>query len=220
MKTQYLETIKKFEGFTAQAKWDFAQHSNGYGTKALYPGEVIDKVDAEHRFAAEVASARAAVQRFAPSLDEGTAAALTSLTFNAGPRWMNSGLGAAIKAGDLEGAKRVFVQYVHAGGQRLAGLEARRAAEVQWFGQSQSAGPEVAREVSEASMPQVAAATGKGTAELEDVRGVFAPTMPSRSDWRPSTSLPWPSDALTQGFLLETLSIILAAHRSLNDRDG
>ncbi len=141
MKAQFLEAIKRFEGFTAKAQWDVAQNSNGYGTKALYPGEVIDKVDAEHRFSSEIASAKAAVARFAPGLDEGTSAALTSLTFNAGPGWMRSGLGAAIKAGDLESAKQVFVQYIHAGGQRLAGLEARRAVEVQWIGQPQSAMP-------------------------------------------------------------------------------
>ena len=138
MRDDYLNAIKRFEGWTETAKWDYAQNSNGYGTKALFAGEVISRAEAEARFAAEIAEAQAAVAKFAPDLDEGTSAALTSLTFNAGPGWMRSGLGASIKAGDLEAAKVAFVKYVNAGNQRLAGLEARRAAEVQWFGKEKS----------------------------------------------------------------------------------
>lgn len=220
MKTQYIEAIKRFEGFTAKAKWDFAQNTNGYGTKALYPGEVIGKEDAEHRFAAEVAGAKAAVARFAPGLDEGTAAALTSLTFNAGPGWMHSGLGAAVKAGDLEAAKNVFVQYVHAGGQRLPGLEARRASEVQWIGQQQPAAQEGAdRGGNVGTLPGVPAEAKDVSAEREDVRAAATSAMDSYPAARPGSAVPGPSDALAHVFLLETIAIVLAARRSRQDHD-
>lgn len=218
MNTQYLERIKQFEGFTAKAKWDFAQESNGYGTKALYPGEVIDTVEAEYRFAKEIAAARAAVDRFAPHLDEGTAAALTSLTFNAGSAWMRSGLGAAIKAGDLEGAKQVFVQYVHAGGQRLAGLEARRAAEVQWIGQHPSVELQISRDGSNTGTSTVTVVGAGRDGALRGGEG-SADTVPPgvETAGRPDAPAARAGEVLAQALLLETIGIVLAARRSQND---
>ena len=130
----YLSAIKSFEGFTPQAKWDYAQHSNGYGTKALYPGEAISPEEAERRFAAEIAVARDIVEKHAQGWDEGTKAALTSLTFNAGTRWISSGLGDAVRNGDIEGVRDRFVQYSKAQGEVLPGLLKRRLAEVDWIG--------------------------------------------------------------------------------------
>lgn len=125
---KYLDAIKGFEGFTPRAKWDYAQSSNGYGTKALYEGEVIDRAEAERRFKAEIKAAYDIVERFAPSLDDGSKAALTSLTYNAGTAWTKSGLGNAIRSGDIETAKTIFQQYNRAGGEVLAGLQSRRNA--------------------------------------------------------------------------------------------
>lgn len=134
MNPVYLDTIRRFEGFTDRAQWDYAQHTNGYGTRALYPGEVIDKAEAERRFQSEIADARKVVDRFAPNADEGTKAALTSLTFNAGTTWTKSGLGEAVRAGDLDTARTLFQQYTKAGGETLSGLVARRMAEAAWIG--------------------------------------------------------------------------------------
>ncbi len=134
MHQSYLAAIKTFEGFTSQAKWDYAQHSNGYGTKALYPGEAISPDEAERRFAAEIAVARNIVEKHAQGWDEGTKAALTSLTFNAGTKWISSGLGDALRSGDIEGVRERFVQYSTAQGEVLPGLLKRRLAEVDWIG--------------------------------------------------------------------------------------
>jgi lysozyme len=134
MHQSYLAAIKTFEGFTPQAKWDYAQHSNGYGTKALYPGEAISPEEAERRFAAEIAIARGIVEKHAAGWDEGTKAALTSLTFNAGTRWISSGLGEAVRNGDIEGVRERFVQYSKAQGEELPGLVKRRLAELDWIG--------------------------------------------------------------------------------------
>ncbi len=139
MDARYLGLIKRFEGYQAQAKWDYAQFTNGYGTKAAHAGEVIDRAEAERRFDDELSKAAAVVDRFAPGLDGGTRAALTSLTFNAGTRWMQSGLGAAVRSGDLDQARDIFVQYTKAGGEELSGLVKRRLEEVTWFEDGQGA---------------------------------------------------------------------------------
>lgn len=129
----YIDAIKGFEGFTPKAQWDYAQNSNGYGTKALYPGEVINQTEAIDRLHRELGNAAAQVDKRFPDLPEGHRAALTSLTYNAGPGWMNGGLGAAVGAGDWDTAQRLFTGYNHAGGQVLPGLTARRNAEAGWF---------------------------------------------------------------------------------------
>lgn len=129
-----LARLRKLEGFTPRASWDYAQHSNGYGTRAQYPGEVIDQQEAERRLRTEVANAENSVDRFAPNLDPGTRAALVSLTYNAGPKWQSEGLGRAIQTGDLAAARSIFTQYNRAGGQVNDGLVNRRNQEVAWPG--------------------------------------------------------------------------------------
>jgi len=139
--SDYLDKIKKFEGFYAKPYWDYKQWTSGYGTRAAGPNDVVDQAEAERRLQAEIANAAGLVDRFAPNLDPGTRAALTSLTFNAGGKWMESGLGQAIKSGDMDRARATFLQYANAGGQRLPGLANRRAAEVAWFGQQPTNDP-------------------------------------------------------------------------------
>jgi len=134
MHHSYLDAIKSFEGFTPKAQWDYAQFSNGYGTKALYAGEAISPEEAERRFTAEIEIARNIVEKHAAGWDEGTKAALTSLTFNAGTRWISSGLGEAVRNHDIDGVKERFAQYNKAGGEVLPGLMRRRLAELDWIG--------------------------------------------------------------------------------------
>ena len=130
----FLDTIKRFEGFAEVAKWDYAQFTNGYGTRALHEGEKITPQEADRRFREEIAQAERFVEKHAAHWDAGTKAALTSLTFNAGTRWAYSGLGEAVRAGNVEAVKDRFVQYVKAGGEVLPGLVARRQEEVRWIG--------------------------------------------------------------------------------------
>jgi lysozyme len=155
MDQSYLSAIKTFEGFTPQAKWDYAQHSNGFGTKALYPGEAISPEEAEKRFVAEIKIARDIVEKHAQGWDEGTKAALTSLTFNAGTRWISGGLGDAVRSGDIEGVRERFVQYSKAQGEVLPGLLKRRLAELDWIGSG-----------TEGAKPGVQAATLAGPAPM------------------------------------------------------
>lgn len=136
MHSRHLESIQAFEGFTRQAKWDYAQFTNGFGTKALHPGEQITVEEARRRFAAEIEQARAFVEKHAAGWDEGTKAALTSLTFNAGTKWATSGLGEAVRDHDIEAVRSRFLTYTRAGGEELPGLVRRRLAEVTWIGEA------------------------------------------------------------------------------------
>ena len=152
-----MDAIKRFEGFAARSHWDYAQNTNGFGTRAQFPGEVIDHAEAEKRFRSEIAAAHRIVEKFAPNLDEGSKAALTSLTFNAGAAWTRSGLGEAIKSGDIATARNIFLEYNKAGGETLTGLVARRSVEAAWFGQQEvSSNPEVmARGIPATAVPTV-----------------------------------------------------------------
>lgn len=154
----YLDAIKKFEGFSAEARWDYAQNSNGYGTRARYAGEVIDKAEADRRFEGEIKKAADFVDRFAPGLDDGSRAALTSLTYNAGTAWSQSGLGEAVSSGDIDKARSLFLQYHKAGGSAVDGLVQRRLQEVAWFGSgaadAQSSSIVAASQPSAAAVPE------------------------------------------------------------------
>jgi GH24 family phage-related lysozyme (muramidase) len=133
-----LDAIKGFEGYSAAPAWDYKQSSSGYGTKAQPGDENIppDQLKAVHeqRFLEETSKAAASVDAFNPNLPPGVRAALTSLTYNAGPGWQQSGLGQAIKSGDYDKAREIFLQYNKAGGEVNPGLVARRQKEAAWFG--------------------------------------------------------------------------------------
>lgn len=135
---EYLDAIKGFEGYSPNAAWDYKQSSSGYGTKAQPGDENIppDQLRAIHeqRFQDEVAKASAHVDSINPNLPPGVKAALTSLTYNAGPGWSQSGLGELVRAGDLQGAQAKLQEYNKAGGEVNPGLVARRAKEAAWFG--------------------------------------------------------------------------------------
>lgn len=149
-----VNSVKGSEGYNPKPYWDYKQWTNGYGTRAQGPNDVIDKGGAEKRLAEELSKAQAIVDQHAPDAPPGVKKALTSLTFNAGDKWTRSGLGAAVKAGDYDTAQQKFMQYVKADGQTLPGLVQRRQKEAQWF--SQQGQPQQAQQPA-----QVADASGQ-----------------------------------------------------------
>jgi GH24 family phage-related lysozyme (muramidase) len=130
---EYLDAIRKSEGYTAKPFWDYKQWTSGYGTRASGPDDVADKATHDQRFSDEIGKASSYVDSVAPNAPDGVKAALTSLTFNAGNGWANSGLGAAVRAGDYTTARDHFLQYNKAGGEFNQGLADRRAREAAWF---------------------------------------------------------------------------------------
>ena len=127
-----INKVKQFEGYEAIPKWDYKQHSSGWGTRAQ-PGERPSREEHEQRLRNELGKAAEFVDANVPNLPEGVRNAMISLTFNAGGSWANSGLGSQLRAGDYEGAKQSFLRYNKAGGQTLSGLADRRAAEAAMF---------------------------------------------------------------------------------------
>jgi GH24 family phage-related lysozyme (muramidase) len=126
--------VKQFEGCSPRAFWDYRQYSIGYGTRAVSPHETIDcETEAEQRLIIELGQAQTQVDALGAPLTAAQRAALTSLTFNAGASWMQSGLGEAVRAGNWIRARGIFLQYVRANGEVLEGLARRRRAEAAWF---------------------------------------------------------------------------------------
>jgi GH24 family phage-related lysozyme (muramidase) len=159
-----INAVKGFEGYAARPKWDYRQYTSGFGTRASGPSEVIDRATAESRLQDALRGAAGQVDAAFPGLSPGTRNALTSLTYNAGPGWMKSGLGDAIRAGDMDRAKTIFGQYNHAGGAVSDGLTARRTQEASWFDQAPPRPP--------MSIPQQAPQMGGAPLPL------FAPQQP------------------------------------------
>jgi len=182
---QYLDAIKGSEGYTPSAQWDYKQSSSGYGTKAQPGDENIppDQLKAVHeqRFSDEVGKAAAAVDSFAPNLPPGVRAALTSLTYNAGPGWQQSGLGQAVKSGDFDKAQQIFLQYNKAGGEVNPGLVARRQREAQWFGGNPQAMPQTAQ-ASPAAAPSAPLAPPLAITPQLPSAPVFAPPPQQAQD--------------------------------------
>jgi GH24 family phage-related lysozyme (muramidase) len=126
--------IKKTEGLSLKAYWDYKQYSIGYGTKATSATEVITEAEAVARLTVEIDKAEKLAEKVIPAgAPIGVKQALTDLTYNAGSGWEEAGLGTAVKASDWAKAKESILQYNHAGGVVNAGLTARREAEVSWF---------------------------------------------------------------------------------------
>jgi lysozyme len=136
-----VSAVQGFEGFAPKASWDYRQYSNGYGTRASAPGEVIDQSTANQRLMGELGKAQGQVDALGVQMPPGVRNALTSLTFNAGPGWMGSSLGQAVKSGNWDAARSIFLTYNKAGGKELPGLTERRQAEAGWFGGMPSGSP-------------------------------------------------------------------------------
>jgi len=127
---EFLQSVKDFEGFAPRAQWDYKQNTNGWGTRAQYPGEVIGRDEANRRLQDELWKASQHVDRMGVPMSPGWRNALTDLTFNAGPGWQGAGLGHAVRSGDWDTARNLFSQYNKAGGQVSPALVRRRAADL------------------------------------------------------------------------------------------
>ena len=164
------DRIKQFEGYTAKPAWDYKQWSVGYGTRASGPDDIVDEAEAARRLDAELAPAAAIVAKAAPNVSPGWAEALTSLTYNAGDKWTRSGLGDAIRAGDMTLARELFLQYDKAGGEPLPGLKKRRLTELSW---TDSPDGSKTAPGGASAVPAIALAAAPQTAASEAPRGLL-----------------------------------------------
>lgn len=204
----YLTAIKKFEGFTQKATWDYAQYTNGYGTRAASPNETITKAEAAQRFKSEIGEAASLVDRFAPNLDHGTKSALTSLTFNAGTAWMKSGLGSAVQNGDLERAREIILLYNKAGGEVLPGLVARRKVEASWIGVAADPAAKAAGAAQENATLARAAPVSSAAEAANSIAKAADPGWTRSAPGASMISRGYASDASTQLMAKMTLDVL------------
>ncbi len=127
-----IDFLKRQEGYNPRAYGDYKQNSIGWGTRAQYPGEVIDEAEAERRLQGETSKVaewlRANVK---VPLAQNQVDALTSAGYNLGTG--PAGLGRLlpdINAGNWDSVAARLPSFNKAGGQVNPGLVKRRAAEV------------------------------------------------------------------------------------------
>ncbi|EPC6044017.1 lysozyme [Serratia ureilytica] len=130
--------IQRFEGLRLQAYQDsVGVWTIGYGWtqpvagRKVGAGMAIDVATAERLLVCGVAQFERGVERLvAVTITQGQFDALVSFAYNLGLRALeNSTLLRRLNAGDRQGAADQFGRWVNAGGVRLDGLVARRAAE-------------------------------------------------------------------------------------------
>ncbi|CAH5338753.1 lysozyme [Serratia marcescens] len=130
--------IKRFEGLRLQAYQDsVGVWTIGYGWtqpvagRKIGAGMAIDATTAERLLVCGIAQFEQGVERrVTVPITQGQFDALVSFAYNLGLRALeNSTLLRRLNAGDRQGAADEFGRWVNAGGVRLDGLVARRAAE-------------------------------------------------------------------------------------------
>lgn len=174
-----IDEIKRSEGFDT-GTWDYKQYSTGYGTRARYPGERLSPEEANARLSSELMPQWEKIQAFAPSAPEGVRGALLSLSHNAGPGWMQAGLGKALAAGDMDTARQRFLQYTKAGGQDLPALVDRRQREASWWGGAPSGSAVASAPAKKSDTPYAAAAApGRTGSTQTDNNAPFAVALPA-----------------------------------------
>jgi lysozyme len=133
---EYMDRVKKFEGWNPRAYPDYKQWSVGYGTRAQSPGEVIDRQEGERRLGVELQKAEGYVKGMGVPMSPRQQDALTDLTYNAGPGWQRWALGDAVRRGDWTRAQQLYqntATTVNNGARVLPGLVNRRAQMAPWL---------------------------------------------------------------------------------------
>ncbi len=137
-----IELIKRFEGLRLKAYQDsVGVWTIGYGWtqpvdgKKVGPVMEIDQVTADRLLKCGVVQYEQGVNQLVKArITQGQFDALVSFAYNLGLRSLStSTLMKKLNAGDKQGAADEFGKWVNAGGKRLDGLVARRAAEREMF---------------------------------------------------------------------------------------
>ena len=132
-----LELIRKYEGCKFAAYlYSVGIPTIGYGhTAGVKMGDICTQEQADSWLEADVQVAvRCVAQSVTGMLAQGQIDALTSFVFNLGCGALRgSTLLRKLNAGDDDAAAQQFLKWDHAGGKVVAGLSARREAEMELF---------------------------------------------------------------------------------------
>jgi len=151
-----VDLIKGFEGFSPKAYPDYAQYSNGYGTKAKFPTEEITEEEAERRLMDEIAKFSGIVERFNSvhkkyNWNSNQKNALTSFIYNLGPGALDQVTDNGKR--DNDQIADAMLQYNKAGGRVLSMLTRRRRVEADLFKSSAGVDESKPTSLSQASPP-------------------------------------------------------------------
>ena len=137
------ELIRRHEGFRSQPYYDPAGlPTRGYGELlSSTPGadlsqfSAVSESEANQQLAQRIQELERQIDQLVQvPINQNQRAALTSFAYNVGTNaFADSTLLRELNAGDYEGAANQFPSWVFAGGQRLPGLERRRAEEAELF---------------------------------------------------------------------------------------
>lgn len=136
-----LDLLKRSEGFRPQVYRDACGLASiGYGHRLLDPKAFpfgLSEPEAAKLLATDLAEAERAVARLVKvPLSQGQFDALVDFVYNLGAgRLATSTLLRMLNAGRYQDACEHLLQWDHAGGRELAGLKARRQAEVELWNQ-------------------------------------------------------------------------------------
>jgi len=126
-----LNLIKRFEGYTPKPKWDYRQHSVGYGTRWEPGTPVGTQQDHEAALAREAGNVNGwLAQNVTVPLDEQKRGALTSFGFNLGVDDLER-LKPDINAGNWPTVAKRMLSFNKAGGEVNQGLVNRRRQEAE-----------------------------------------------------------------------------------------
>ena len=118
--------IIALEGFSPVAYWDNSQWTNGYGTKAAYAKERVDKKEAEKRLVADLQKRISYIKKLAPNLNNNEYSALASFCYNVGLSACTKSV-KLVHEGKKPAASWVMRKYTNNGNK---GLVERRKSEV------------------------------------------------------------------------------------------
>jgi GH24 family phage-related lysozyme (muramidase) len=135
--TDLVDYVISKEGFHPTPYWDYAQYTNGYGTRARSSTERINKETARSRLEVDLDTRRQAVVNYASennySWNDDQINAMTSFVYNGGLGWLDQVTNNSTRS-DTEIASAMRL-YNKAGGEVLSGLVTRRNEESAWFAQ-------------------------------------------------------------------------------------
>jgi lysozyme len=173
MTPEGLATLKRFEGFKAEAYRDIGGvWTVGYGTvSGVHEGMTVTEAEAERLLLADVAKAQVALSMVTVPLTIHQADALTSFIYNVGATaFRKSTLLKKLNAGDYDAVPGELMRWNKVKGKVVNGLTNRRAAEAGlWAKGSFVASNTVPAESTPSKAPAVAAtalATATGAAQI------------------------------------------------------
>ena len=127
---EILEFIIRQEGFHKVCKDEGTQFTNGYGTKAKYKGEVIDRQEALKRLKIYYLKKLKYTKKTYPNLTQSQARVVTAIFFNLGSASKKPNLHKSLTTKSLPSIKKQLITCIGNNPRYKKGLAGRRKREI------------------------------------------------------------------------------------------